>query len=155
MSCCDVPTAVADGVCRLCGVKGVQVPVITVKSLLTADGLRAGVPQAPRFCASPACAVVYFDDVSERRVEERELSIRVHAKHPEDSSIPVCYCFGHTLAAVRNARDRSISNDVRAEVEAGHCACEVKNPKGACCLGDIIRIERAKGLSVEREDLGP
>lgn len=143
MSCCDVQAAVADGICRECGVKGVQVPVMTVKALLTADGLRAGVPQAPRFCASAACSVVYFDDVSERRVSESELTVRVHAKHPEDPSVPVCYCFGYTLGAVRKTPTGTVSDHVRGEVETGHCACEMKNPKGTCCLGDIIRIERA------------
>jgi hypothetical protein len=125
--------------------------VTTVKALLTAEGLRAGVPQAPRFCASPRCAVVYFDDVSDRRVLESELTIRVHAKHSDDESVPVCYCFEYTLAAIRRSSGRA-SDDVRREVEAGRCACEVKNPKGTCCLGDVMRIERESVPDGEREE---
>lgn len=30
---------------------------------------------------------------------------------------------------------------IAAEVKADHCACEVKNPKGACCLGDLVRLD--------------
>ena len=26
---------------------------------------------------------------------------------------------------------------VRAHISAGRCACEVRNPRGACCLGDV------------------
>jgi mercuric ion transport protein len=28
---------------------------------------------------------------------------------------------------------------ITAEVKAGNCACEVKNPSGKCCLGEIAR----------------
>ena len=144
MSCCETTAStVSEGTCGSCGAKGLQVPVITVKALLTADGLRAGIPQAPRFCASPDCPVVYFDDVTSRRVGENELTVRVHAKHPSDESALVCYCFGHTAGTVIASRRAAlVSSAVRIEVEAGHCACEVKNPKGTCCLGDLVRLER-------------
>jgi hypothetical protein len=40
---------------------------------------------------------------------------------------------------------------IREHIAAGRCACEVRNPRGACCLGDIIkavtRIE-ATGASI-------
>lgn len=141
MSCCDTSTTAATvgGDCSSCGAKGVRVDVITAKALMTGPALRRGIPQAPRFCASATCSVVYFDDTSERRVEESELTVPVYAKHPQRPDMPVCYCFGYSVADVKSGR---ISQAVRAEVEAGHCACEVKNPRGVCCLGDIIRIER-------------
>jgi hypothetical protein len=147
MSCCDTTTLTAsgDGNCSTCDAKGVQVPVITVKALMTGPALKRGVPQAPRFCASATCSVVYYDDVSVRRVDEDELTVSVYAKHSHELDIPVCYCFGYSLGMIENASAKQttpVSDVVRAEVEAGHCACEVKNPKGACCLGDIMRIER-------------
>jgi hypothetical protein len=42
---------------------------------------------------------------------------------------------------------------ITREVKAGHCACEVRNPKGACCLGDVVRIESAlrRGVSSREE----
>jgi len=123
-----------------------QVAVTTVKALMTGDALRRGVPPAPRFCASAECSVVYFDDVSDRKVDENELTVRVFAKHPHDPSAPACYCFGYTREAIEIAAARQtarVSDAIRAEVEAGHCACEVKNPRGTCCFGDITRVERA------------
>ena len=141
MSCCDTPAKAAtiDGDCSSCGSRGVRVEVITAKALMTASALRRGIPLAPRFCASETCPVVYFDDGSERRVEESELTVPVYAKHAQESGMTVCYCFAYT---VEDAKSGGISQLVRAEVEAGHCACEVKNPRGVCCLGDIVRIER-------------
>ena len=74
----------------------------------------------------------------------------VHAKHPEDGSVPVCYCFGHTPETIRHelasTGRSSASKTVTAEVTSGHCACEVKNPKGTCCLGDVSRVERSARL---------
>lgn len=157
MSCCEpsAPT-VAAGICPACRTKSVPVAVMTVKALLTPDGLREGIPQAPRFCGSPGCPVVYFDDVSLRCIREDELSVRVYAKHSNDDASTVCYCFGYTVGTIRNSAARKvISRDVRAQVEAGHCACEVKNPKGACCLGDIVKVEREgsrNGVEAQNED---
>ena len=33
-----------------------------------------------------------------------------------------------------------IPDRIKAEVKAGFCACEVKNPAGSCCLGDVNRV---------------
>jgi hypothetical protein len=27
--------------------------------------------------------------------------------------------------------------EIAREIKAGNCACDIKNPKGECCLGDI------------------
>jgi hypothetical protein len=32
---------------------------------------------------------------------------------------------------------------ITQEVKAGRCACEVKNPAGSCCLGDVARVLQA------------
>lgn len=141
MTCCKAQPVAQDS-CARCGSRGVQVPITTVKALLTAEGLRRGVPQAPRFCATASCSTVYFDEVSDRCVSEDELVVRVHTKHPDASDVLVCYCFGYTQGAVRRG-ESSASEDIRAQVEASHCACEVKNPRGVCCLGDIIKLERS------------
>ena len=83
---------------------------------------------------------------------ESDLTVRVHAKHPGDDSVQVCYCFDYTPAKIEEEIARRGSSSVRAtitaEVQAGHCACEVRNPKGTCCLGDIARAEaRAQQLA--------
>ncbi|HEY6324505.1 MAG TPA: hypothetical protein VJA16_23410 [Thermoanaerobaculia bacterium] len=37
---------------------------------------------------------------------------------------------------------------IRERVQAGDCACEVRNPTGRCCLGEVQRVVRE--LSGER-----
>ncbi len=60
---------------------------------------------------------------------------------------PVCYCFNHTVASIRGeiqTKGHSTAQGmITQEVKAGRCACEVKNPAGACCLGDVTRVVRA------------
>ena len=54
----------------------------------------------------------------------------------------VCYCFEHTKDAIHEdfkAHGESrIEARIREKVAAGSCSCEVKNPKGKCCLGDVL-----------------
>lgn len=155
-SCCASSSdeATLDGpaeACPSCEVKGARVDAITLGALLTGDGLRRGVPGAPRFCATADCPVVYFDNGVPVRFEEELLAVRVHAKHSADEDVPVCYCFGYTPRTIRLALDTAgrsgASEDVTREVKAGRCACEVKNPKGSCCLGDVARVESDLALA--------
>ncbi len=41
---------------------------------------------------------------------------------------------------------------VKADIEANRCACDVRNPRGACCLGDLAAaVKRVSAESlVER-----
>ena len=159
-ACCDgtpdgPPLADSRETCPRCGTKGAKVDPITPKALLTSDGLRRGVPPSPRFCATASCPVVYFDNAVPVRFEEELLTVRVYAKHPADARVPICYCFGHTAESIRAAAacsERMASGDVEREVKAGRCACEVKNPKGSCCLGDVTRVEsvHAKAAALMR-----
>jgi len=129
--------------CPQCGKDGASVDRITLKALLTPDGLRRGIPAHPRFCANADCPIVYFDASGEFTFTEAELTVRVFAKHEEDPGTLVCYCFGVAVATMRDPSKACQSREsVAHEVQVGHCACEVKNPKGGCCLGDLVRIER-------------
>ena len=151
MSSCCGPTGSTEKVqaselCPSCGAKGTNVDPITLKALLTPEGLRRGVPPAPRYCATAACTVVYFDNGVPVLFHERDLTVPVYAKLPERDDVPVCYCFGHTSGTVREEIMRggtsTATKTITAEVKAGRCACEVKNPRGTCCLGDVARVER-------------
>ena len=129
--------------CPACAEAGAPVDRITLKALLTADALRRGVPAQPRYCATANCAVVYFDVDGKVTFAEADVIVPVYAKHVDDETVPVCYCFGVNVGSMRDAeRAHELREMVAGEVQAAHCACEVKNPKGACCLGDLVRIER-------------
>ena len=134
--------------CPRCEQVGLPVDRITLKALLTPDGLRRGIPKQPHYCATLDCEVVYFDREENVTFAEGELTVRVYAKHPNDADTPACYCFAVNVGAMcEPVRARELREMVAREVQAGHCACEVRNPKGACCLGDLVRIERAEGSS--------
>ncbi len=128
---------------------GSKVGLITLKALLTADALRRLDGTAYRFCADPVCDVVYFDRSADSIFRKRDLRIRVGQKETEDP-VPLCYCFDVTEADLRreialDGRTR-VPAAVAAEVKAGHCACEVRNPQGVCCLGRLsAAAERLAG----------
>lgn len=132
--------------CPQCGQKGKSVATLTVKSLVKDH---AGItPGDYLFCRTPACEVVYF---SERQLFRKpELKVRVGLKETGDP-IPLCYCFDYLrsdiVADIEEKGSTNILERIKSEVAAGHCACEVKNPSGACCLGDVTRaIQETKAL---------
>jgi hypothetical protein len=79
--------------------------------------------------------------------------MRVGAKEESDT-IPVCYCFGFTRKDIEDeiaeTGRSTVADRITAEVVAGRCACEVKNPSGKCCLGNVTRIiqDRLRNRSV-------
>lgn len=151
-SCCSVngksqeaPKVLA---CPECGSRSKQVDRLTVKSLVR--HLPFGMPTVQYyFCATPGCAAVYFPWGLDAPVFRRDdLLVRVGAKETTDP-IPVCYCFGVTRKDIGDEIERTgkstAAERIKAEVKAGRCACEVKNPSGKCCLGQVTRVvqERA------------
>lgn len=134
--------------CPSCTQPGAPVDRITLKALLTGDGLRRGIPAQPRFCGTADCPIVYFDVDGGATFTEADLSVRVFAKHPNDANMPVCYCFNVNVGAMISEGARELRESVAHEVHAQHCACEVKNPKGGCCLGDLVRLERGRATEV-------
>ena len=130
------------GVCPHCGKKGKAVSTLTVKSLVR-DHALVSAERSHYFCRTPECDAVYF---SESGVFLKpDLKVRVGIKEREDPA-PLCYCFDYTRADIRREMQESgastIPERIKAEVQAGFCACEVKNPSGACCLGEITRAVR-------------
>ena len=125
--------------CPRCGAVGKVVGDETIRSILKpgrAEGLLA---VERRFCRTPSCAVLYYG-ADGQAVEKDAAAVRVGVKETEDP-IPLCYCFEFTLAHVRQevaeTGDSAIPDRIDMEVRAGRCACNRKNPSGACCLGDV------------------
>ncbi|MCI0621791.1 MAG: (2Fe-2S)-binding protein [Acidobacteria bacterium] len=143
--CCSIKPTAWPGVmnCPVTGKRSKQIDLLTVRSLVRR--LPLGMPRtAYYFCDDPACDVVYFPaDPRAPMFKRNDLWVRVGVKE-ENDPMPVCYCFGFTrediLAEIRATGRSTVSERVAAEVKAGNCACEVKNPSGKCCLGNITRI---------------
>lgn len=145
--CCSVngksASAPAVMACPVNGARSKQVDMLTVRSLVR--HLRLGMPNAQYyFCEAQDCEVVYFPSNPQAPIFRRaDLLVRVGSKEPENP-IPVCYCFGFTRKDIQDEiaeKGRStIADRITAEVKAGNCACEVKNPSGKCCLGNVTRV---------------
>lgn len=153
-SCCTVnPAAPTPPThCPACHRPGRSVERITVKAMLRPQALaRLSAPEH-RFCPTPQCPVVYFgaDEVFARD----EVGVPVFQKEPPGNRT-VCYCFAVTEADLRREiaqTDRSTAADVITEhVEARRCACELKNPQGSCCLGNLALATREAMKAVEVE----
>jgi len=92
--------------------------------------------QAYYFCDSSVCPVVYFsgDDLVFTQERLRE-SV---GQKTSDPLRTVCYCFDVTAQQVIDELTRdghSASKEfVVAQTKARHCACEIRNPSGRCCL---------------------
>ena len=147
--CCSVnpksSTAPAVMACPVNGARSKQVNTLTVKSLLRQ--LPLGMPDTQYyFCEAHDCDVVYFALDSQAPVFRcADLLVRVGAKATADP-IPICYCFGFSKKdiedEIRSTGKSTVAERITEEVEADRCACEVKNPSGRCCLGDVTRAAR-------------
>jgi hypothetical protein len=57
----------------------------------------------------------------------------------------VCYCFRYradTLQRSGSAERAAILADIVAGTQQGQCACQIRNPQGSCCLGNVRRLIR-------------
>ena len=159
-SCCCTGKTGEPGAGRCPGSEspGSAVDRQTVKALLTETALRRLTSGDYRFCPDAACDVVYFA-ADGMRFTTADVRVPVWHKLPFGSR-PVCYCFGESEASIRSeieADGRSAAVErVRAHIDAGRCACELRNPRGACCLGDVIAaVKRVESPITARSSFGP
>ena len=111
----------------------------TVKSQLLPEAMRRlDVSASFAFCSTPDCMTVYFS--STIAFERRDLTQPVLQKDPA-GSVPICYCFGLTRSQlaleIQEAGSSAALNRISKWVKQGLCACEIRNPQGKCCLGNV------------------
>jgi hypothetical protein len=80
-----------------------------------------------------------------------DVRVTVWEKQPPGERT-VCYCFGENEADMRREIERdgrtAAVERVRAHIAARRCACEVRNPRGACCLGDVMAAVKRLGADL-------
>ena len=146
--CCAAPEAVGSRpACTGCATTGVLVDLPTVKSLLIPPALARLNSAVFYFCADPHCPTVYFAADGQRFVTA-DIRVRVWQKEPSGDRT-ICYCFGENERDIRAevARDGASGavTRVREHIAAHRCACDIRNPRGACCLGDVAAaVKRAQ-----------
>jgi len=142
-ACCEPHPPVTCGPtpCPGCGSLGKPVKRITLGALLRPEA-RARIPAQEEFCfcRTADCKVVYLRD-GEALFQKNDLAVRLGLKEPNDSHAPVCYCFGWTPQKIQQeieaTGESTVIEQIKAQVKAGNCYCEVTNPQGSCCLGNV------------------
>jgi len=126
--------------CPTNGVVGKKVDTQIVKAMLSIP-LNILTAESYRFCVDPDCPTVYYSEDEQQVFAEADLRERVYQKHADDEKISICYCFQHTVGSIRNEIAKSGKSTVVAEItagiKAGQCACDIRNPQGDCCLGNV------------------
>ena len=136
-ACREPQTATGTGICPASGTKGQPVGFRTVAALTSGP-----LPPHQDFwlCRETGCEIVYFGSEG-ATLTSANLHVEPGFKHEGDGAL--CYCFGHrrsdfereTLATGAT----QIPSAIKELTRAGGCACEVRNPSGRCCLGEVKR----------------
>ncbi len=131
-----------ENVCSVSGTKGKSIELITLKSLLIPAALATlDATREYYFCKTATCDIVYFSGPLSFSVGD--VKVKVHQKD-EGADVPVCYCFGWTPASIAQAAETGeadrIVPSISAHIKAGRCGCEVNNPQGSCCLGNVNSV---------------
>jgi hypothetical protein len=165
-SCCSLPVdekgflieipeeevqilARAKNTCPTCGQRGKSVDGATVKSMLSVSLNQ--IKNSPfYFCQNRDCSTVYFSEDGLQTFGRDEVRERVYQKEPDADDVSVCYCFQHTVGEIRTASPEgqaAILDDINAGIKAGQCACDLRNPQGACCLGNVRSVIKRAEIS--------
>ena len=137
-ACCAPNKATFTGVCPVSGTRGTSVKLLTV-----AAQIKGPLPPQQEFwlCEEPDCEVVYFGSHG-ATFTVADLHVEPGFKNPSDGLL--CYCFEHRRSdferEILETGTTEIPNAIRALTRDGSCACEVRNPSGRCCLGDVRRF---------------
>jgi hypothetical protein len=95
------------------------------------------------YCTAPDCKVVYFSNENVPYFTVEDVRVKVLTKDNGDD-VNVCYCFDWTRGRIQDEINKTGKStaplEIAKEVKAGNCACDIKNPKGECCLGDVNAV---------------
>ena len=125
--------------CPSCRQTAGRVEATTVKALLTPEALSRLNLAGFYFCSSESCDTVYFSDAGQV-FHTVDVTAQPWHKQPAGDRT-FCYCFGENEAALTaelasSGRIAAIER-VRHHIAERRCACEIRNPRGVCCLGDL------------------
>ena len=141
----DVAHGAVSNPCPSCSEAGIecigpkQVPEITVSSLVKPE-YQENIPPAPLFfCPQKDCDVVYFGGGG-HQIRKDQLSVDVWQKEEPGDTL-ICYCFGYSAKDIMEDAKRNAPPEIplviRDKIQARLYECDVKNPQGTCCLGNV------------------
>ena len=96
------------------------------------------------YCKTPTCKTVYFREGTV--LTQEDMSVVVGLKEGATPAT-VCYCFDWTKEKIQAELEAigktTALEDIKAKMENPGCSCEVLNPSGGCCLGDVSKAIKA------------
>jgi hypothetical protein len=154
MDCCAVDEIENDAsametaeasICANCGGQSKPVSRRTVLAMIKPEFLEDALNGTYIFCQYRECQVVYFEEHGTRVFTVGDLRIIVGVKATTDP-IPICYCFGfdesHLREEISHTGSTTVPERISRLVREGLCACDVRNPSGNCCLGEVNRTAK-------------
>lgn len=150
---CDLPQKIEqrapfpETFCPECKQKGKAVQKQTVKALISIS-LRSIQDAQYYFCRTQSCPVVYYSAEGISIFTTAQVRERVYQKEPDSGDVYVCYCFHHTVGEIRNASREArelIIKDINTGIQTNQCACDLRNPQGSCCLGNVRSLMKQMG----------
>lgn len=143
MDCCSTDKnskkKVSD--CTSCSQIGSTVKLETLKSLLTEESAKnIDGNLSYRYCKNSDCEVAYYSQSSGQYFKVENLKVK--ATHKDQGlEVNVCYCFGYTrkkvLEEIRSTGQSNIVQEIKSKMKDIGCRCEISNPQGSCCLGNV------------------
>jgi hypothetical protein len=158
MDCCcsgaKMTEETSQNACNSCGEIGRIIARQTVVHHVKGEKLGRVKSDEYKFCPSETCSTVYYS-VSGEVFTVDDVRELVTSKTKGDKR-PLCYCFGFTEGFARleieQTGETSISKQISQFIKEKLCVCEIRNPAGACCLGEINRtVKRLAQKSQEVE----
>lgn len=156
-SCClitEKTPAPAKAACPLSGTLSRKVQHRTLEHLLKPEKLGSLQNVQYYYCQESTCHVVYFSNEEVPFFTSHDVAVKVFVKDQGDE-VPVCYCFNWTRARIKQeiieTGESTASLEIAREIKAGTCACDIKNPKGECCLGDVNAFVKAAKLMNQKQ----
>jgi len=138
---CCTPQPKGKVLCPTCHEKAKGVLGKTLHALLT-DRAKAKLSCTDGFyyCKTASCKSIYFRD--EEVLTQEDIAVIVGLKEGA-SPATVCYCFEWTKEKIKTEiienKESIALADIKAKMENPGCSCEVLNPSGGCCLGDVTK----------------
>jgi hypothetical protein len=108
------------------------------------------------FCRDSSCPTVYYSADGSQCFSETDLREKVFQKHVTEDDVLVCYCFQHTVGSIRKEIEQTgvstVVDSITAAIQDGQCACDIRNPQGDCCLGNVRALVEREISRVARND---
>jgi hypothetical protein len=136
---CCTPQPKGKVECPKCNEKAKGVLAKTLGHLLTDEAkVNLSCFDGFYYCKTPSCKVVYFRDTE--ILTQKDISVVVGLKKDADPAT-VCYCFEWNKEKITNEiksdGNSSALEDIKNKMDSIGCQCEILNPSGGCCLGDV------------------